>query len=384
MKPLSSVLLKPSGPECNLRCKYCFYIEKKEFFESRTGYRMTEEVLETTIRQVMEQGPEHVIFQWQGGEPTLCGVKFFEKAIELQKKYGQGHVVSNGLQTNGTLLNAEWASFFRRNNFLIGLSMDGPEDLHNALRYTSRGAHVHDKVLRNAKMLVEAGVEVNILAVVSRAAEVMPEEIYEFIKAQGFHWMQFIPCVERNEKTGTIESFSVTPEGYGHFLCRVFDCWWNDFKDGQPTTFVRFFDEIFYRYVGLEPPDCTLREECGAYLVVEHTGDVFSCDFFVDNNNRVGNVLTHRMIDMLNSQQQSAFGKKKAARHQKCTTCEWENWCRGGCPKDRERIPETQGLSFLCQSYEIFFAHAHKRLGELAGIWLTKQQDFRKTSTETA
>jgi uncharacterized protein len=375
MKPLSSLLLKPSGPECNLRCKYCFYIEKKEFFQKKTGYRMSEEVLETTIRQMMEQGSEQVIFQWQGGEPTLCGVEFFERAVALQKQYGKGHIIANGLQTNGTLLTPEWARFFRENKFLIGLSLDGPQDLHNALRYTAVGGHVHDKVLKNAKMLIQEGVEVNILAVVSRDSAAMADEIYDFIKAQGFQWMQFIPCVERNEKTGEAASFSVTPEGYGDFLCRIFDRWWADFDDGKPTTFVRFFDELFYRYVGLEPADCTLREECGAYLIIEHTGDSYSCDFFVNNDNHLGNVLTHKLTDMLNSSAQNAFGKKKSNRHAKCTTCEWENWCRGGCPKDRERFPETQGLSFLCKSYEMFFAHSHARLSSLAADWKTKNRE---------
>ena len=373
-KPLTSVLVKPAGPDCNLACKYCFYLEKANLFPQTKIHRMSQEILEEMIRQVMQQGAPQISFAWQGGEPTLMGLPFFENAVEFQQKYGRNQIVGNGLQTNGTLLNKNWAHFLRDNNFLVGISLDGPQHIHDHYRVFRSGKGSWQQVVDGAKMLLDTGVEVNALTVVSDYSARFPEEIYEFHKSLGLNYMQFIPCVETDPNNpAQAAPFSVSPEQYGKFLQRIFDLWWNDFRNGQPTTSVRYFDSVFYTYVGLTPPDCTLQKECGIYVVVEHNGDVYSCDFFVEPQWRLGNVMNDRLIDLLNSRKQDEFGKIKVHLPKECLNCPWLKYCWGGCPKDRIRDPRDRGSNHFCQSYKMFFQHADSRLKKLANEWKRKQ-----------
>ncbi len=374
-KPLNSILVKPAGPDCNMACTYCFYLKKSQLFSERKIHRMSDEILEVMIRQMMEQGESNVSFGWQGGEPTIMGLPFFEKAVYLQEKYGHGKTVGNGLQTNGILLDKNWAKFLKRYNFLVGLSLDGPEHVHNRYRRLKSGKGSWEKVHDRAKMLLDTGVEVNALTVVNDYSVQFPEEIYEFHKNLGLTYMQFIPCVETDPADpNRAAPFSVSAEKFGEFLIRIFDMWLADFKFGAPSTSVRFFDSVFFIYVGLEPPECTLRETCGIYVVVEHNGDVYSCDFFVEPRWKLGNVMENRLIDLLNSPKQNEFGRLKADVPYQCKRCRWLPFCRGGCTKDRIKDPRDKRLNHFCESYKMFFNHADPHFRRLAAEWKAQQQ----------
>jgi uncharacterized protein len=369
-KDLASVLIKPAGPDCNMACAYCFYREKDVLFEGVPVHRMSEAVLEETMRQLLGQPISSISIGWQGGEPTLMGRPFFEKAVELQARFGRGKTVGNGLQTNGLLLDKPWADFLRRYQFLVGLSLDGPEDVHDRYRRLAGGRPSWRKVVDAAKLLLDAGVAVNALTVVNDLTAGRAREIYEFHRGLGLVHMQFIPCVETDPaRPGSAAPFAASGEAFGRFLAEVFDLWLADFREGAPTTFVRFFDSVFYRYVGLEPPECDLAAACGTYLVVEHNGDVFACDFFVEPEWKLGNVMDGRLVHMLNSARQSRFGARKADLPSACAGCEWLALCRGGCPKDRLRDPSDAGLNHFCAGFKIFFEHADARLKQLAAIW---------------
>ena len=373
-KILNSLLIKPSGPDCNLDCVYCFYLDKAEYFSENKIHRMSLKVLEELVKQAFQNSPQHVSFGWQGGEPTLMGLSFFRKAVEFQEKYGEGKVVGNGLQTNGILINQEWANFLTKYNFLVGLSLDGPEHIHDHYRFNKNGKGTWNKVHNAAKLLLDLGVATNALVVVNDYSVKYPEEIYNYHKELGLNYMQFIPCVETDlSANDKASAYSVKDEEYGEFLKKIFDLWYADIKDGIASTSVRYFDSVFYNYVGLDAPECTLAQVCGSYLVVEHNGDVFSCDFFVENDWKLGNVLTHRMDEMLNSQVQEKFGLMKANLPAECETCQWLKKCWGGCTKDRIRDPQDKGSNHFCVSYKMFFEHADKKLTELADQWKENQ-----------
>ena len=373
-KALDSLLIKPAGPDCNLDCTYCFYLDKAGLFPETKTHRMSLETLEELVKQTMQHGSRHISFGWQGGEPTLMGLPFFRKAVEFQAKYGGGKSVGNGLQTNGLVLDGEWAEFLATYKFLVGLSLDGPEHVHDRYRVAKGGQGSWQRAVDSAGLLLSAGVATNALVVVNDYSVRYPEEIYAFHKALGLNYMQFIPCVETDPRNPAVAApYSVSAEQYGEFLKAVFDLWYADISDGVAATSVRYFDSVFHKYVGLNAPDCTLMRSCGAYLVVEHTGDVYACDFFVEDSWKLGNVHTGRLDEMLNAGRQHEFGEMKAALPQECTACQWLSTCQGGCTKDRIRDPRDRGSNHFCESYKMFFAHADGRLKQLAGEWVANQ-----------
>ncbi|MBC7350394.1 MAG: anaerobic sulfatase maturase [Candidatus Aminicenantes bacterium] len=364
-KKLTSLLIKPAGPDCNLHCQYCFYLKKSELFPETHRHRMSLEILEETIRQAMSQSGPEINFGWQGGEPTLMGLDFFRQAVYFQQKYGTQKSVSNGFQTNGLLMNKDWAQFFRHFKFLVGLSLDGPEHIHDRYRRHSSGQGSWSKVVETAKLLLDSDVPTNALVVVNGYSVRFPEEIYEFLKSLGLTYMQFIPCLEPDpQNPGKPTSFSVPADHYGDFLLRLFELWKADFRDGRPATYIREFESLIFAYAGLTPPDCTLHKECGDYVVVEHNGDVYSCDFYVQPEWKLGNVKEKRLVDMLNSATQRKFGKRKSLLPEECKKCRWLPYCRGGCPKERGYWPEPE-KSLLCQSYQRFFQQASPFFQEL-------------------
>jgi len=370
-------LIKPAGPDCNMNCTYCFYLKKSELFPETKIHRMSEGILEEVTRQVLAQPLRELSFSWQGGEPTLMGLPFFQKAVELQQKYGRGQVVGNGLQTNGLLIDKKWAEFLAAYKFLVGLSLDGPEHVHDKYRSLRNGRKSWSRVVKSAKILLDEGVAVNAISVVNDYSVRFPEEIYEYFKGNGLEYMQFIPCVETDsEDLSKPAPFSVSSDSYGSFLCKLFDLWIADFKDGKPKTSIRYFDSVFYIYAGMPPPECTLLEECGNYVVVEHNGDVYSCDFFVEDLWQLGSVLSGNLIEMLNSSRQKSFGESKKSLSDDCLDCKWLFHCRGGCTKDRIRCPSDKKLSFFCSAYKMFFQHADSRLQKLASDW--KKQQVRE------
>jgi len=360
MRPLTSVLVKPAGPDCNLRCTYCFYLEKAELFSETKKHRMNNDIQEELIRQAMQQSGKSI-------------------AVELEMKYGHGQTVGNGLQTNGTLLNEDWAEFLQKYDWLVGLSLDGPEHIHNHYRKDIAGKGTHGKVEDNAKMLLQNGVATNVLACLTDYSVNFPEESYNYFKSLGLNWMQFIPIVETDKNDPSrAASFSVTAEKYGEFLCKIFDLWLADFQNGQPTTHVRHFDSVFYAYVGLESPQCSMMKECGPYVAVEHNGNVYSCDFFVETKWKLGNIMNNRLIDMLNSKKQRAFGAAKAVLPGECRKCPWLTKCYGGCTKDRIKDPRDHRKPRFCKAYKMFFVHADKTLRLLAESWKQQQRDMQE------
>lgn len=381
-KPLNSLLVKPSGPDCNMACGYCFYRGKGDLFPERAAHRMEDRVLREMIRRAMEEGEEHISFGWQGGEPTLMGVEFFERAVEYQERYGRGKTVGNGMQTNGILIDREWAEFLSRYRFLVGLSIDGPRHVHDRYRLTAGGASTWEKVLYAAKVLLDRGAAVNALSVVNDYSAKYPDEIYGFLKETGLSHIQFIPCVETGpDMPSGPADFSVSPEEYGAFLCRLFELWISDFYNGSPTTSIRFFESMLFSYAGIAPPECEFMEECGVYLVVEHNGDVYPCDFFVEPGRRLGNVVTHGLKDMLNSPAQNEFGLMKRNLPATCLECLYLPHCRGGCIKDRVRGPSNGEMNHFCGAYKAFFTHADEKLKEITGRWRAKQEARSRIST---
>lgn len=368
-KPLNSLLIKPAGPDCNLACSYCFYSSRASLFPGTPVHRMSDDVLEETLRQALSGSQGTVSVGWQGGEPTLMGLDFFKRAIEIEARYGQGKAVANALQTNGLLLDREWARFLRNYDFLVGLSIDGPEHVHDRYRRNAAGRGTWADVKDKAKLLLDEGVSVNAISVINDHSVKFPREIYEFHRSIGLDHMQFIPCVETaRDDPGRAAAFSVPAEDLGDFLIAVFDLW--SAAIGTPDQlYVRFFESLFFGYVGMRPPECLFLPECGDYVVVEHNGDIYSCDFFVEDRWKLGNVMTGRLEHMLNSGRQKEFGERKSALPGPCRACRWLERCRGGCPKDRLRDPRDAGLDHFCPAYKAFFEHADARFKELAERW---------------
>ena len=358
-RPLESVLVKASGPDCNLNCKYCFYLKKSELFNETRVHRMDANIQEEMIKQIMEQSGESVSIAWQGGEPTLMGLDFYKKAIELEQKYGHGQMVGNGLQTNGILLTSEWADFLKKYHWLVGISLDGPAFIHDHYRVDKLGNGTHKRVEDNAKMLLEKGVEVNAMCCVSNFSVKYPDELYNYYKNMGLNYIQFIPIVETDIKDPSkCADFSVDAVEYGNFLIRLFDLWLADFKNGQPTTSIRFIESYFFLYMNMEAPDCSLMKTCGPYVVIEHNGNVYSCDFFVEPEWKLGNVQHGRLIDFLNSKKQINFALRKSNISAKCRQCKWLSKCYGGCVKDRVKDPQDHHQPRFCTSFKMFLTHA--------------------------
>ncbi|MCK5738124.1 anaerobic sulfatase maturase, partial [bacterium] len=380
MKMLNSILIKPSGPDCNMACHYCFYLEKAALFKEKEVHRMSNELLEITVRQMLEQGGRDVSFGWQGGDTTLMGLDFYSQAVSFQKKYARpGQVIGNGFQTNGVLIDADWAKFLHENNFLVGLSLDGPQHIHDRYRCLANGQSSWQRVCEARDIMLENQVEVNGLVVVTDYSVQFPEEIYQYHKANGLMYQQYIPCVEPAQPDSEEPAgFSVSGPAYGEFLCRLFDLWLADFIDGKPTISIRWFDSLFYSYVGMPAPECTLLKECGVYVVVEHNGDIYSCDFFVLPEWKLGNVMTHRLVDALNSPRQQQFGYQKSNLPEKCRNCRWLSHCFGGCPKDR--LPT---ISHFCEGYQQFFEYADDTFQNLAAKWkLEQRREYKKNNPQ--
>jgi uncharacterized protein len=368
------VLAKPIGPACNLACRYCFYLEKEALYPGKSRiseWVLQDRVLEEYIRQYIASQPAQVIrFAWQGGEPTLLGVDYFRKVLALQQKHGNGKKIENSLQTNGILLNDPWCEFLAENRFLIGLSLDGPRGLHDRYRVDKGGAPSFDTVMRGVGFLKKHGVEFNTLTVVQRDNSQHPLEVYRFLKEIGHGFMQFIPIVERvavGSKSGTpalvspdsiaqaqVSEWSVESVQYGKFLCGIFDEW---VRTDVGKIFVQIFDVALAAWLGMEPGLCVFQRSCGSAVVIEHNGDIYSCDHYVYPENRLGNIMDRRLAAMLESPQQRSFGRNKLDRlPQACLQCSVRFACNGECPKHRF---EKKGLNYLCPGYKLFFTHIH-------------------------
>lgn len=364
---LSQVLVKPAGADCNLRCTYCFYLDRQQRYRTARR-RMSPEVLETLIAQVMAAGAPAVTFGWQGGEPTLMGLEFFRHAVRLQMdRGGPLRQVANGLQTNGLLLDAPWCRFLSACRFLVGLSIDGDEVLHDTHRRDRKGGGSWARVRESAALLRAHEVDTNAVVLLSANSAGRADEIWEALHGLGLRHFQFIPCLEwRDERRLQWADHALRPHDYGALLCRFFDLWRADFSGGVPSTFVRTFEALLFGYVGRPVPLCQFAPTCGEDLVVEHNGDVFSCDFFVDDDHHLGNLMQTPLTALLADPRQRRFGAAKADLPAPCLPCPWRSHCHGGCPKDRARARSGDGLNPYCGAYRAFFAHADPELRRLA------------------
>jgi uncharacterized protein len=360
-----NVMAFPTGPVCNLDCEYCYYLKKTELYPDTESFKMSEETLEEYIKQYIESQPGPVVnFGWQGGEPTLRGLDFFKKAVELQKKFApKGWKIENSIQTNAVLIDDQWAKFLKDNNFLVGVSLDGSQELHNKYRRDKGGKGTHQKVLAGIKKLKEYEVEYNILAVVNNVNSKKPKEVYQFFKEIEADFIQFIPIVEKNPE-GNILSRSVGSEEYGKFLIGVFNQWINDLGE----IYVQIFEESLSAWAGFGANLCVFGEECGRGPVMEHNGDLYACDHFVDPEYKLGNINDKSLLEMMNSKQQQEFGRAKQEQlNPKCLECNYLFFCNGGCPKNR--IIDTGDeykLNYLCEGYKLFFDYIDPFMNKLA------------------
>jgi len=365
--PAFHLLAKPRGAICNLDCKYCFYLAKEDLYTG-SKFRMSDEMLETYIRQLIEahRVPE-VTVAWQGGEPTLMGLDFFRRSIEYEKKYCKpGMKILNTIQTNGTLINDDWAKFFKENNFLVGLSIDGPREMHDFYRVDKQGGPTFDLVMRGLSYLQKYAVEWNALTTIQHANGDHPVEVYQFLRDEcKAEFMQFIPIVERqNDANGQpsnkVTERSVTAEQYGKFLVGVFEEW---VRRDVGTVYVQMFDVALANWYGEPSGLCVHSKTCGTALAIEHNGDLYSCDHFVEPKYKLGNISEKHMLQLVASDEQIKFGQDKYDTLPRyCRECEVRFACHGGCPKDRFiSTPDGEpGLNYLCAGYKIFFNHINK------------------------
>ena len=365
MQPFS-LLIKPSGSDCNVDCGYCFY--KSRAAEIGSGrQRMSDEVLERLVKDYLGLRFQMSGFAWQGGEPTLMGLDFFRRAVELQKRYGvSGQEVGNSIQTNGLLLdNPDWCRFLAESKFLVGVSIDGPKHLHDHYRLDLGGHGTWDRVMASIARMKEFGVEYNTLTLVNRLTAEHADEIFDFLIDLGIRYLQFIPCVEVNPVSGEIADFSVTPKQYGDFLCRLFDRW---MAFGPDKLSIRDFDSILTHCISGRHTICTFDRQCSQYVVVEHQGDVFPCDFFVEPKWRLGNILETPIEQLAACASKKAFARCKSNLATKCLICRHLAACRGGCMKDRAPFdPDNYGReSYFCESYRQFFDYAMPRFLQTA------------------
>ena len=368
-KPLY-VMLKPAGAHCNLACKYCYYLEKNKLYPTAQRHLMSDEMLEQFTREYIEaQTMNQVLFTWHGGEPLLRSIDFYRKALSLQQKYAGGRRIDNVIQTNGTLLTDEWCEFFAQNHWLVGISIDGPQPDHDHYRLTAAGKPSWKKVMQGIKLLKKHGVEWNAMAVVNAYNANHPMEFYRFFKENGCQFLQFTPIVERltrHEDGRTLASLadkdeislseaSVAPEQWGYFLCAIFDEW---VRKDVGKIFVEIFDCTLANWMGISPGICAYSKECGHAGVMEHNGDVYSCDHFVFPEYKLGNIRDHSLIDMLYGEQQQEFSRlKHSSLPRQCKECDMEFACHGECPKNRFMKDKygDSGLNYLCPGYYHYY-----------------------------
>jgi uncharacterized protein len=388
------VMTKPAGPLCNLDCSYCFYLEKTKFFPKNHSFKMSDEVLEAYIKGYIEAQPGmEVSFAWQGGEPTLAGLPFFKKVVALQARYAGGKRIENAFQTNGTLLTDEWCEFLKANNFLVGISIDGPEELHDAYRVDRKGAGTYKQVVRGIELCKKHGVEFNTLTVVNAKNVQKPLEVYRFLREIGSQFIQFIPLVERRADSASnqlglglahppdlsgagtmrfepeVTEWSVSPRALGDFYCKIFDRWVG--RD-VGRVYVQLFDVTLGKWVGAPGGVCMYAETCGRAIAMEHNGDLYACDHYVYPRYKLGNVMNESIASMADSQQMQDFGEaKRSTLTKQCRECEVRFCCNGDCPKHRfARAKDGEyGVSYLCGGLKQFFKHSAPAMKTMAELY---------------
>jgi uncharacterized protein len=353
---ITSLLIKPTSAVCNLDCAYCFYLDREaDPYSALPGRRMSEETLERLVDTYLFYSYPNSTFAFQGGEPTLAGPAFFEKLVRLQQQHGRnGQSVSNAMQTNGVLLDDRWCELFKAYSWLIGISIDGPEAVHDLYRHNKQGAGTWHQVMRGVEYLKKHNVEFNALCVLSQANIGKAAEIYKFFRTMGIDYVQYIPLSEF-DGLGQPLPFTITPEQYGQFLCETFELWWPDRRKVR----IRYFDNIAEALAGQKPGSCTLHETCDSYVVVEYNGDVYPCDFFVQKDWKLGNINVDSWAEISRRPRRRQFAATKTISHPECQVCEYQSICHGGCPKERHaRRASFDDLDYFCAAYKMIFRKA--------------------------
>lgn len=386
--PAASILIKPSSANCNIDCKYCFYKCLSSNREEYSKGFMSDETLEALVKNAFDyvspKTTEHgkgkaehsfVSFAFQGGEPTLAGLDFFRKVVSLQEQYNDGTIqVENTLQTNGMLIDEEWAKFFAEHNFLVGLSLDGPKKLHDEYRVDVMGKPTFERIMHTVELFQKYHVDFNVLTVVTEQTAQKASYLYKFYKRNLFQFVQLIPCMDEPERfteTGQNSPFAVTPESYGKFLCEFFDLWYQDFMQGMNME-VRMFSNLAQMAAGYQAEECGMQGHCSCYFVVEGDGSVYPCDFYCMDSWKLGTV-TDGFKKMIASEKAAEFVEKSLPINEKCVTCSYVSLCHGGCRRWREQVVDGNvGINYLCPGYEIFFKHSWERLLELGRLITNK------------
>ncbi len=383
MKRPFSLMAKPTSYQCNIRCDYCFYIDKKDTViphGAASLKHMTDEVLREYIKQYIgASAGDEVMFAWQGGEPTLAGMDFYAAALRYQQRYARGKRISNCMQTNGILINDPWGRFLADNHFLMGISVDGTARLHNEYRHSAGGRPVFDQVINAIQIFKKYNIDYNVLCVVNDKTAQAPLEIYRFITQElGAHHVQFIPAVEQTSSAAgrgeliyphaagekTLTPWSVSGAAYGAFINTLFDYW---VRHDVGAVFVQLFDNALAAWCGVTPSLCVMQPTCGQGLVVEQNGDIYSCDHFVYPEHKLGNLLTENLAEMVNGKKQRRFGQLKANVATPCLSCEYRFACHGGCPKHRIHRVGGQWHNHLCSGYKAIFSHIAPYMAYMAG-----------------
>ena len=366
MKALS-LLIKPASGNCNMRCGYCFYTDVTELRAVKNYGFMTRDVLETLVQKALSEVTEYCAFGFQGGEPTLAGLGFYRNLIEFEKKYNVNNVkLSHTLQTNGLLLNGEWAAFLRENGFLTGLSVDAYKQAHDDLRPDRAGKGTHNRCMNAARLLSKHRADFNILSVVTRPMASHPEKAYNFYKRGGFRYIQFIPCIDGFGEEQAENIYSLSADKYGEFLCQIFDLWYDDFIKGEYYS-IRIFDNYIQMLAGYPPESCAMQGVCTPYALVEADGSVYPCDFYAADQYFLGNITENSFTEMFEGEKAAEFSKLSRIPDSSCIQCEYRFICRGGCRRDREPVIGGRlSINRYCVAYKAFFRHALPRMQSIA------------------
>jgi uncharacterized protein len=354
---ITSLLIKPASAVCNLDCSYCFYLDREaDPYQALPARRMTLDTLERLVDTYLFYSYPQTAIAFQGGEPTLAGLPFFQQLIDLEKRYGRpGQSVSNALQTNGILLDQNWCELFREYQWLVGLSLDGPEEINDRYRVHKEGRGSWKRVIQSLELLQKSRVEFNVLCVLSQANVARPKELYRFFRGLGVSHLQFIPLAEFDGQ-GRALPFTITAEQYGRFLCELFDAWWPD----RRSVRIRFFDNLAEALSGQKPGTCTMHETCDSYVVVEYNGDVYPCDFFVESSWKLGNITVDSWPEIARRTRRYSFASKKTLAHPECQVCEYQSICHGGCPKFRHGpLGRFEDLDYFCAAYKMIYRRAN-------------------------
>jgi len=354
-------MIKPASADCNMRCDYCYYYRNSSIYQDSGPHRMELSVFEKILRQYLAMPGTHKQVSWQGGEPLLAGLDFFKKAIELQHRYAKpDQMIENSLQTNGLLINDDWARFFAMENFLVGISLDGPEQIHDCYRRDAGTKLTYTRVMHAINILNKYKVDFNILIVVAKHTVDKPEKLLRFFIDNGFFYLQFIPCVEKEGNRYT--DFSITAREYGDFLCRLF----NEYLAlDSPSIYERTIDAALHSFIGVEPPFCVFGDRCNQLVTFEYNGDAFPCDFFVQHQWRLGNIETENLAELVSSERMVEFAAATREHPAQCSSCRWNFTCHGACARYRQMAGDFESPNYFCRSYKKFFEHSFTRLGAL-------------------